>query len=91
MDEATFRAEMAQRGHAEGCLVELEALRFNPQHQHTYFARGLVLQGEFHIETPAWGRCFTPGEIFEVPPGTPHTEKAGSSGVRLLAYRIQPG
>lgn len=88
MDETAFRRDLAQRGCSESYLVEWEANRRNPEHHHPFTARGLVLDGDFVIETAAWTRRFGPGEVFEVPAGTPHVETVGANGIRLISGKL---
>lgn len=88
IDQTAFCRELAQLGCTECFLVEWEANRRNPEHDHDFTARGLVQEGDFVIETAAWTRRFGPGEVFEVTAGTPHVETVGAQGVRLICGKI---
>jgi mannose-6-phosphate isomerase-like protein (cupin superfamily) len=88
IDEAAFRQDLAARGCTESRFVVYEANRFNPEHHHDFTARGLVLEGDFEIATADGTKRFGPGDIFEVPAGTNHTERAGADGASIVSGRF---
>ena len=88
LDTRSFETELRARGCAHIAVVEWAAGRVSDEHAHAFTARGLVLDGEFTLETAAGARRLQRGDIFEVPPGTPHVESVPASGVRILSGRI---
>ena len=90
MDEITFRAKLAALGCNDVYSAEWEPGKTNPEHTHDFEAHVLILDGEFTLTTPAGAVTYAPGQWCELAPGTPHFERAGPMGAKLLAGRIHP-
>jgi gentisate 1,2-dioxygenase len=88
IDEAAFRAELAQRGCTEPLMIVWEPGRTSPEHSHDFTARGLILEGGYVLSTAAGDRELGPGDHFEVAAGTPHRETVGALGARILSARF---
>lgn len=57
------------------------------EHHHPFDARGLVVAGEFWLTVGGQTRHLRPGDLFEVPRGTPHEERYGPQGATFWAAR----
>jgi quercetin dioxygenase-like cupin family protein len=57
------------------------------EHVHPFDARGLVVSGEFWLTVGGETRHLRPGDLFEVPRGTPHAERYGPHGATFWAAR----
>lgn len=88
-DAAGFEAELRARGCTTVAVVEWPPGRLSERHAHEFRAFGLILDGEYTLETPDGARVLRAGDRFEVAPGTPHVERVSASGVRILAGRLQ--
>ena len=58
-----------------------------PEHVHPFDARGLVVRGEFWLTVDGRVRHLLPGDLFELPRGTPHAERYGPEGATYWAAR----
>lgn len=87
MDRATFEAQLRTDGFDEVLNRRVEASEPPPLHTHDFDARLLMLEGEFVLEQASTTSRYGPGEIFEIPDGTPHAESFGSSGAAYVARR----
>lgn len=66
IDTTTFEEELRARGCARIAIVEWPPGRVSDEHAHEFTARGLILDGEFTLETAAGARSLQPGDIFEL-------------------------
>ncbi len=81
--------EAAER--ARGC-TEVLARSYEPnvlvaEHTHDFTARALVVQGELWLTIDGATRHLQPGDRFEVPKGTRHTERYGPQGATYWVAR----
>ena len=56
-------------------------------HSHTFDARALITAGEFILVVGGVERIYALGDIFQLPAGTLHGERAGPDGASYLAGR----
>lgn len=54
------------------------------RHTHEFDACLLMLAGEYTLTFDDGERTFRPGDMCEVPSGTPHAEKVGPTDIRYL-------
>ncbi len=90
VDTTAFEAELQARGCTRIAIVEWPPGRVSDEHSHDFIARGLILEGGFSLETPSGTHALAPGDIFEVAAGTPHIERVGAAGARILSGRLDP-
>jgi len=88
MNEASFRARLAERGYDAPELIERAPGVYNPEHSHDFDVAALVLDGELLVTTAA-GEATTcrAGDLFELAGGITHSERYGDSGARVLVGR----
>ena len=84
--------EAAER--ARGC-TEVIARSWDPdlvvdEHSHPFGARALVVQGELWLTVAGQTQHLRPGDRFDLPAGTPHTERYGPEGATYWVARTQP-
>jgi len=84
--------EAAER--ARGC-TEVIARSWEPglvvdEHSHPFRARALVVQGEMWLTVAGQTQHLQPGDRFDLPAGTPHTERYGPQGATYWVARTQP-
>lgn len=82
-----FEAALARDGFVEITTKSIEPGHSNGEHGHHFTARGLILEGAFHITSGGARRRYGPGEIFDVVEGTLHFEETESEGARLVVGR----
>lgn len=81
--------EAAER--AVGC-DEVIARSWEPNtevgtHTHPFRARALVVQGEMWLTVDGVTQHLRPGDRFDLPPGTPHSERYGPEGTTYWVAR----
>ena len=86
IDTEAFRAELERDGFSVS-QVSWEPGTVNASHSHPFTARLLCLSGAITIETPDGVTTCRPGERIEVAANTPHSEKVGDQGARLMVGR----
>lgn len=91
VDTNAFEAELIGRGCPQLGIVDWPPGRISAEHAHEFTACGLILEGEFTLETPAGQQLLQAGDRFEVAAGTLHVERVGPAGVRILSGRLAPG
>ena len=87
MTEAEFRDELTKQGFETVREVEWEAGKTNASHSHDFTAYGLVLRGQFTLESAAGVKECGPGDTFFMTAGNPHEERIGPDGASLLVGR----
>lgn len=90
IDSSAFEAELVGRGCPQLGIVDWPPGRISAEHAHEFTACGLILDGEFTLETPAGQQLLHAGDRFEVTAGTLHVERVGNAGVRILSGRLSP-
>jgi mannose-6-phosphate isomerase-like protein (cupin superfamily) len=78
---------------ARGC-TEVLARSWQPntvvdEHTHPFRARALVVQGEMWLTVDGQTQHLRPGDRFELPPGTPHSERYGPQGATYWVARTE--
>ena len=84
MNIEALKAKLAADGYQEIDVLEWEADRFNETHSHPYTARAYIVSGTLTVD---WGTQVTTcgkGEAFTLEADVPHTERAGSEGVKFV-------
>jgi quercetin dioxygenase-like cupin family protein len=87
MDRTAFENGLREQGYGEVVDRRMQPREVNRTHAHEFDARLLVLEGAMTIASEGGERTYRAGEIFEMPAGRPHSETAGTDGVRYLAGR----
>jgi quercetin dioxygenase-like cupin family protein len=87
MDESVFREHLARDGFEKVGIVEWEADKVSGKHVHDFDAFGMLLEGGMTVETDAAAMVCQPGDTFKIAANTPHTEKVGKDGARVLIGR----
>ncbi len=91
MDEATYRAEAAQKGYDTPTEKSLTPGTVNDRHTHDVALFVYVLEGEFIVDVETGTEFVTsvclPGDTIEVPSGVAHIERVGGEGTNLLVAR----
>lgn len=82
-----YTAEARGLGYGEVVVRDWAPGHESPSHEHPFDARGLVVQGEFWLTVGGQTRHLKPGDLFEVPRGTPHAERYGAQGATFWAAR----
>ena len=90
MDATDFAAVLRAEGFAEALPRSLDAGKATPEHTHEFDAKILVTAGEFTLTRDGTATTHGPGDVFSVPAGHPHAERAGPQGTKYLAGRRQP-
>lgn len=91
VDTSAFETELIGRGCPQFGIVDWPPGRISAEHAHEFTACGLILEGEFTLETPAGQQRLQAGDRFEKAAGTLHVERVGPTGVRILSGRLDPG
>ena len=93
MDRTAFEAELQRDGY-QIVVNTMQPGATNPEHQHDFDARLLVVAGEMTImaETAAKVEALgiNVGESFSMPHGCRHSEQAGPAGATYVAGRRKP-
>ncbi len=84
MDIAALKEKLASDGFQEIGVLEWEANRFNETHSHPYTARAYVVSGTLTVDCGTEVTTCGKGEAFTLEPDIPHTERAGSDGVKFV-------
>lgn len=90
MEAQDFAAILKAEGFAEALTRSLPAGAETPIHTHDFDAKVLVTAGEFTLTRDGIATTHRPGDMFSVPRGHPHAERAGPDGTGYLAGRRQP-
>ena len=85
MDEAAYRAKLTAEGFGEPTLREQPADKFVDRHTHDFAACLLFLEGEFTVATDDTTTTCHAGDVFELAPNIPHTERSGPAGAKYWA------
>jgi quercetin dioxygenase-like cupin family protein len=90
MNRTDFETELRREGYGEVVDRRMAAGVLNPEHQHEFDARLLVLEGEMTIARDGGEEVYHAGDTFAMTAGCLHTERGGPDGVRYLAGRRYP-
>ena len=89
MTPQEFDAALQAEGYSPAFLVERPTGYSLGDHQHPFDACALITAGEFTLTVEGQSRTYASGDIFRVPAGIGHLEKAGPEGATYLACRRQ--
>jgi quercetin dioxygenase-like cupin family protein len=87
MNLDAFEAQLHAEGYQVITSVQQPVGYTMGDHVHAFDACALILEGDFTITLGGVDHHYGPGEIFRLPAGTPHSERAGSQGVSYRAGR----
>ena len=90
MDRTAFEAELRDEGYGEVVDRRMAANALNPEHEHEFDARLLVLEGAITIASEGQERTYRAGDTFSMTAGCRHAEQCGPEGARYLAGRRYP-
>ena len=90
MDRIAFEAELREQGYGEVVDRRMAANALNPEHEHEFDARLLVLEGAITIASEGQERTYRAGDTFSMTAGCRHAEQCGPEGARYLAGRRYP-
>jgi quercetin dioxygenase-like cupin family protein len=89
MDRTAFEAELQRDGY-QIVVNTMQPGATNPEHQHDFDARLLVVAGEMTIMAEDQRNTYNVGESFSKPHGCRHSEQAGPAGATYVAGRRKP-
>lgn len=87
MNQTEFEAQLRTDRYDEIVTVEKPAGYLMAEHHHPFDACALITAGDFHITVNGLETTYHTGDIFSLPAGTPHLERAGAAGATYLAGR----
>jgi quercetin dioxygenase-like cupin family protein len=87
MNLDAFESQLKAEGYQVITSVQQPVGYAMGEHVHDFDACALILEGDFTITVDGADRHYGPGQIFRLPAGTPHSERAGLQGVRYRAGR----
>ncbi len=87
MEARDFAAILKAEGFAEAIPRSLEPGQETPLHTHDFDAKLLVTGGAFTLTRDGIATTHRPGDMFSVPRGHLHAERAGPAGAEYLAGR----
>lgn len=90
LSRGSFEARLSQEGYSEPEIRRVQPDVFNDTHSHDFDVLAMVLAGEVTIACNGESRTYRPGDIVEVPAGTPHTERYGPKGYTFMIGRRKP-
>jgi quercetin dioxygenase-like cupin family protein len=88
VDEIDFQ-RAAERDGFKVARTEMTPGRTTPERDHALDIRGMVLEGRFTVKIGGAATTYGPGEVFEVPAGSAHSERHDPQGGLLLVGRRQ--
>ena len=89
MDRIVFEAELQRDGY-QVVVNTMQPGAINPEHQHDFDARLLVVAGEMTILIGDQRSTYQAGETFSMTHGCRHSEQAGPTGATYVAGRRNP-
>ena len=87
MDAKEFEVTLAAGGYLEVKTLKAPPGSVNATHAHEFDARLFIVEGELTLTRDGGVRTYRPGEVFEIPSGTPHSEQYGPTGATYLVGR----
>ena len=87
MDRTVFETELRKQGYAEVVDRRMEPDSLNPEHDHEFYARLLILEGAVTIAAEGTEKTYRAGDTFTMSAGCRHSERSGPDGTRYLAGR----
>ena len=89
MTPEQFDTALQADGYSPAVPIERLAGYSLADHQHPFDACALITSGEITLTVDGQSRTYAAGDIFRLPAGTGHLEKAGPEGVTYLSCRRQ--
>jgi quercetin dioxygenase-like cupin family protein len=89
MDRATFETELQRDGY-QVVVNTMQPDATNPEHQHDFDARVMVVAGEMAVVIGDQRNTYRVGETFSLTNGCRHSEHAGPAGATYVAGRRKP-
>lgn len=87
MDRTVFETELREQGYADVVDRRMEPNALNPEHDHEFDARLLILEGAVTIAAEGTEKTYRAGDTFTMSAGCRHSERSGPDGTRYLAGR----
>lgn len=87
MDRTVFETELREQGYADVVDRRMEPDALNPEHDHEFDARLLILEGAVTIAAEGTEKTYRAGDTFTMSAGCRHSERSGPDGTRYLAGR----
>jgi quercetin dioxygenase-like cupin family protein len=87
VDRTVFETELREQGYAEVVDRRMEPDALNPEHDHEFDARLLILEGAVTIAAEGTEKTYRAGDTFTMSSGRRHSERSGSDGAHYLAGR----
>ncbi len=87
MNRADFESELRTQGYLQIIDRRMQANETNPEHDHEFDARLLVVEGEMTVTCGDAERTYRTGDTFAMTAGRRHIERSGPEGVRYIAGR----
>jgi quercetin dioxygenase-like cupin family protein len=84
MGEEQFHERLREHGYGEGEFKDFAPNLDGPMHTHDFSVMLMVVSGEFTLAQPDGARTFRPGELCELAAGSPHAERTGPGGARVI-------
>lgn len=89
MDRTAFEAELQRDGY-QVVVNTMQPGAVNPEHQHDFDARVMVVAGEMAVVIGDQRNTYQVGETFSLTNGCRHSEHAGPAGATYVAGRRKP-
>lgn len=89
MDRTAFEAELQRDGY-ELVVNTMQPGATNPEHQHDFDARVMVVAGEMAVVIGEQRNTYRVGDTFSMTNGCRHSEHAGPAGATYVAGRRKP-
>ena len=87
MDRTVFETELREQGYADVVDRRMEPDALNPEHDHEFDARLLILEGAVTIAAEGTEKTYRAGDTFTMSAGCRHSERSGPDGTRYLEGR----
>lgn len=87
MDRTVFENELREQGYADVVDRRMKPDALNPEHDHEFDARLLILEGAVTIAAEGTEKTYRAGDTFTMSAGCRHSERSGPDGTRYLAGR----
>ncbi len=87
MTRDDYEAHLKRGGYDTAMERTKPANDVDARHTHEFDACGFMMAGEYTLVFDDGARSYRPGDMFEVPRGTPHAEKVGAAEIRYLVGR----
>jgi mannose-6-phosphate isomerase-like protein (cupin superfamily) len=82
-----FEAAERARGCSDVMSRSWDANSQQATHTHPFHARAVVVEGEMWLTVDGQTQHLRPGDRFDLPPGTPHSERYGPEGATYWVAR----